>query len=69
MEERTQQLEERVMYLEKMLAELDAVVTDLNTQVAALRRQWRDVRTGATVIDPNRTPEDDIPPHYGPPRE
>lgn len=69
MEERMRQLEERVMYLEKTLADLNVVVTELNRRVKAMHNEWRDFRAEATPVDENIKPEENVPPHYGPPRE
>lgn len=63
------QLEERVAYIEKTLADLDTVVAGLNRQLKAMHNQWRDLRAEGSPVDPNIKPEENVPPHYGPPRE
>ena len=63
-EERVIALEEKVAHLERTVDELNQVVWELNQQLAALRKEWRDVRTHATPADPARKPEDDVPPHW-----
>ena len=40
----------------------------LKAPQTALRTEWRDVRAQTGETDPNRTPDDDRPPHWGPPR-
>ena len=64
MQDRIVKLEEKLAYLEHTLGELSQVVWQLNQQVTLLKKEWRDVRTSSTPVDPNRKPEDDVPPHY-----
>jgi len=67
MNERLTAVEEKMAYLEQTLSDLDEVVLRISRDVEALRNQWKEVREAATPIDPERTPLDDVPPHYGPP--
>lgn len=64
MQDRIVKLEEKLAYLEQTLAELNQVVWALNQQVTLMKKEWRDVRAAATPVDPNRKPEDEVPPHY-----
>ncbi|MCL2701248.1 MAG: SlyX family protein [Phycisphaerae bacterium] len=63
-EERLIAMEEKVAHLERTVEELHQVIWGLNRDLAQLRKEWRDVRSHATAIDPNRKPEDDVPPHW-----
>lgn len=64
MQDRIVKLEEKLAYLEHTLNELNQVVWQLNQQVTLLKKEWRDVRSSATPVDPTRKPEDEVPPHY-----
>jgi uncharacterized coiled-coil protein SlyX len=66
-DERLQIIEEKIAYLERTIGDLDEVVRRLSSQIDKLQRQWKEVREAATPVDPNRTQQDDVPPHYGPP--
>ncbi len=59
------EMQERMMYLEKQVADLNEVVTALHREVVEMRKQFRDIREASSPVDPDRTLEDDVPPHWG----
>ena len=60
-------LQEKIAYMEVMLDDLSEVVTELNTRIRRVERDNANLKEDITPVDPNRTPEDEVPPHYGPP--
>lgn len=68
MTDRMQEIEERLAYLERAIQDLDGVVAEMNRHLRQMRDEWRDLRTQVGPADPNRTPDDERPPHWGPPK-
>jgi len=65
LEDRIITIEEKLAHLEKLVGELNQMIWELNQQVAAGRKELRDLRAQATPVDPNRKPDEEVPPHYG----
>ncbi len=65
MDDRAIHFEERLAYLEKGLDDLNAVVYELSKAQQRLAAELRALRSQATPTDPDREPDEDIPPHYG----
>lgn len=61
-------LQERITYLERTVEDLNEVVTGLNEKVARLSKQVRDVRAHQEAVPDEPDMANDVPPHYGDPR-
>ena len=67
MSQQDTKLEEKIAFVERHVEELDSVVRELYDKITALQQELARLReeTGQRFGEIERSPQDDVPPHWG----
>ena len=65
---RIHRIEEKIAFLEEGLERLEGYVQEVNRQLLLTRRELAELSHSVSPVDEAIRPEEDVPPHWGPPR-